>query len=145
MSHCRAGWVLAGATLAMCALAGGCQSTSSYGSLLARNSSAAGDKNNRPVVLAQGMEVEWHIKPEKAAPNQILSGHSIVGPDGKIEMGPYGPCAVAGMTVPKATTALEKHLAWYINGPTVTILTQAPVSAPSPYPTGSSTLGNAME
>jgi polysaccharide biosynthesis/export protein len=125
MSHRAAGWALAGATLAMSVLVGGCSSISS-GSLLARHDSPPADKAKAPFVLAQGMAVDWKIKPAKADPSLILSGHSIVGPDGKIEMGPYGPCAVAGLTLPKATIALQKHLSRYITGPTVTVTTPPP-------------------
>lgn len=127
MTHRAAGWVLAGATLIVSVLAGGCQSTSSPGSLLARSGSAPADQANAPLVLTQGMVVDWQIKPAKADPSLILSGHSVVGPDGKIEMGPYGPCAVAGLTLAKANAALERHLAHFITGPKVTVSTPAPM------------------
>jgi polysaccharide biosynthesis/export protein len=132
MSHRAAGWVLAGATLAVSVLAGGCQSTFSPGSVIARSGSTPAEKAKPLIVLTQDMVVDWQIKPAKADPSLILSGHSVVGPDGKIEMGPYGPCAVAGLTLPKASAALEKHLTRFVTGPKVTITTPSPSPMPDP-------------
>jgi protein involved in polysaccharide export with SLBB domain len=131
MSHRRAGAMLAGFILAICGLVGGCQSTSSVGSILARHGMTGTEAKtaSAPFVLAPGMEVEWHVKTAQAAPNQINSGLSVVGPDGAIELGPYGSCRIGGMPMSQASTALEKHLGKYLHSPTVQITTLA--SAPS--------------
>jgi polysaccharide biosynthesis/export protein len=131
MSHRRAGVALAGFTLAVCVLAGGCQSPSSLGSLLARRGSGGGDLKtaSAPLALAPGMEVEWHVKTVRDTPNQISSGLSVVGPDGAIELGPYGSCRVAGMPMAQASATLEKHLAKYLHSPTVKITPLAPPPA----------------
>src|SRR5207244_5982992 len=51
----------------------------------------------------------------------VRSGLSVVTKEGNIEMGPYGTCRVGGLTIAKATTALERHLAKHVSHPSVTI------------------------
>jgi protein involved in polysaccharide export with SLBB domain len=131
MHHRRAGIMLVGFTFAICGLVGGCQSTPSFGSILARHgTSPANPKAADPqLVLSPGMEVEWHVKTARPTPNLVDSGLSIVGPDGAIELGPYGACRIGGMPLAQASTALEKHLGKYVHSPKVQITNLA--SAPA--------------
>ncbi len=128
----RAGTVLAAFALAVCAFAGGCQSPSSFASILAHHE-AAGDAKTAAkapaVVIAPGMEIEWHIKTAHDKPNAIHSDRSVVGPDGTIVLGPYGSCKVGGMTPAQARIAIEKHLSAYLRGPSVAVATQVPPPA----------------
>jgi protein involved in polysaccharide export with SLBB domain len=129
MSPRQYGAVLAAFALALGAFVGGCQSPSSLGSLLAqRGNHAAAKSAVSDVVLAPGMEIEWHVKTAQATPGAIRAGRSVVGPDGRLEMGPYGQCPVGGLTPPQAAAALEKHLAKFLRSPSVAITTQAPVA-----------------
>ncbi len=129
MSHRRAG-VLAGFTLALCGLVGGCQSTPSLSAILAHHGATGGDAPaaSNGFALAPGMTVEWHLKTAQETPNLVKDGLSVVGPDGAIELGPYGSCRVGGLPLPQASAALERHLAQYLRSPTVRIspLTPAP-------------------
>jgi polysaccharide export outer membrane protein len=119
--------VLVGFTFAICLLVAGCQSTSSLGALIGRHNTSPGSTPQAaPALLASGTEVEWHIKTAKEAPNGVNAGRSYIGPDGTIELGPYGSCKIGGMTLAQASTALEKHLAKYLRAPTVTIAMRQP-------------------
>ena len=124
MSHRRAPRVVVLFAVAVCAFVHGCQSTSSVGSVLARHGSGGAGPAVAAGTLAPGMEVEWHVKTAKASPGFIHSGLSVIGPDGKMEMGPYGSCRVAGQTPDKARETVEKHLASYVRNPVVTLAAQ---------------------
>jgi polysaccharide export outer membrane protein len=96
-------------------------------STTARSSSASA---NAPV-LARGTEVEWTIKSATGPANAGMSARGTVGPDGTLELGPYGSVAVAGLTVPKAAKAVERQVARYLKDPKI-YLRVAPPDAPSP-------------
>jgi polysaccharide export outer membrane protein len=133
MSHGRTGALLAGFTLAICVLTAGCHSTSSHGSLIAHHSSSGNDTRTaaKGPVLSPGMELAWNIKTVHETPNVMHAGRSVVGPDGALEMGPYGSCRVSGMTVSQASATLEKHLTKYLRGPVVTLDAPIVVAAAS--------------
>jgi polysaccharide export outer membrane protein len=136
MSHRRSGRELAGYFLLCALFAGGCQSTGTLGSMLSRDGSAAhpaptasapkAQPTANNVVLAPGMEIEWHIKAAQEGPGLVRMDKSTIGPDGVLVLGPYGSCKVGGLTLAQARVMLEKHLAQYIRGPAVTIGTQVP-------------------
>ena len=128
MSHSHTCRVLGLFALAVLAFVHGCQSTSPISAVVSRYGPAGDARPAAPMVLAPGMEVEWHVKGGKES-TTIRNGLAVIAPDGKIELGPYGACRIGGMTIPKATTTLEKHLAKYVAHPTVTI------SSPSVAPT----------
>src|SRR5262245_32922002 len=52
---------------------------------------------------------------------QQIRGQHLVAPDGTVNLGTYGQVYVAGLTVPEATTAIEKHLAKYLESPEVSV------------------------
>jgi protein involved in polysaccharide export with SLBB domain len=127
MSHRRSGVLLAVFTIAACILVGGCQSTSSLGSILTGRTTHGSDKQLAAAgVLAPGMVVEWHIKTTQKAPE---AGRGTIAADGTLDLGPYGVCRIGGMPAAKATAALEKHLARYLRAPAVQIRTPTPLVA----------------
>ena len=65
------------------------------------------------------MMVYWQAQPAQQQPGDVTSGTGVVGPDGTMEVGPYGTCKVSGMRLDQATTALEQQLAAYMKGPQV--------------------------
>jgi protein involved in polysaccharide export with SLBB domain len=52
---------------------------------------------------------------------QQLSGEHLVGPDGTLTLGSYGGIMVVGMTVAEAKSALERHLAQFLENPRVSL------------------------
>jgi polysaccharide export outer membrane protein len=51
-----------------------------------------------------------------------MAGASFVGPDGTIQIGPYGCVSVAGLTTAEAKIRLEQHLARYLAHPKVALI-----------------------
>jgi hypothetical protein len=78
------------------------------------------------VLLAPGMEVQWATATASEQPGHVRAGQSMVGPDGAIELGPYGSCPVAGLSLDQATRAVEKQLASYMKSPQVRLTTTMP-------------------
>ena len=89
MSHHRACRVFAVFAVALCVLAEGCQSTSPISHVIARHGPAADVKAHGPVVLAPGMEVEWHVKDGKDNASPVRSGRGL-------RLGPIPPDVPAG-------------------------------------------------
>jgi hypothetical protein len=108
--------------------------TTSDGQMLTRTS-------YRPpeVIVREGMELQWAVQSPSAPANRSMGGKVVVGPDGAIELGPYGSVQVAGLTAPQAKTAVAKHLSQYVADAQVTLVPAAmamPVAAEQPgrYP-----------
>jgi len=57
----------------------------------------------------------------EAAGMQQINGQHQVGPDGKINLGIYGTIPITGMSVEEATQAINKHLARYLDNPSVSV------------------------
>jgi len=57
----------------------------------------------------------------QAAGQQQIAGEHLVGPDGTINLGTYGTVYVTGLTLEEAKTAIEKHLANYLDAPLVSV------------------------
>lgn len=57
---------------------------------------------------------------ETAAAQQI-SGEHAVGPDGMVSLGAYGKVMIVGMTQQQASSAIEAHLANYLDRPKVSV------------------------
>jgi polysaccharide biosynthesis/export protein len=72
-------------------------------------------------ILTARTPVLWSIQSADGQPMSRMNGEAIVGPDGSIELGPYGRVQVAGMTVPQAQAVLERHLARYLRQPRVSL------------------------
>jgi protein involved in polysaccharide export with SLBB domain len=99
-------------------------STSQRSPLLARLWDGPGNRNledANDLVLRNGAEVQWSIQSARAPANRSMAGHAIVGPDGTIELGPYGTVHVAGLTVRQARTAAMNHVSTYLSGPQVVL------------------------
>jgi hypothetical protein len=103
-------------------------STSLRSPLLARlwdgsaNCNADGDVD---VVLRIGAELHWSIQSNQAPADCSMAGHAVVGPDGTIELGPYGTVNVAGLTVRQARTAAANHVSLYLPGSQVLLVVEA--------------------
>ncbi|MGD9722678.1 MAG: M56 family metallopeptidase [Pirellulales bacterium] len=52
---------------------------------------------------------------------QPIAGEHLVSPDGTVNLGTYGQVYVAGMTLPEAKTAIEKHLAEFLDHPQASV------------------------
>jgi hypothetical protein len=74
------------------------------------------------VVWREGMEVQWSVQAPTAPANRSMTGKAIVGPDGNIELGPYGSVHVAGLTERQAKTAVLNHLTTYLPDAQVTLV-----------------------
>src|SRR5262245_26153513 len=70
-------------------------------------------------VLAPRTTVLWSIQSADGQPASRMDDECVVGPDGSIELGPYGSVRVAGLTVEEARAAVEKHLGRYLVQPRV--------------------------
>jgi polysaccharide biosynthesis/export protein len=115
-------------------IASGCQTTSPVGSLLSRGGSslppaksAAG--GTEAALIVPGTELAWEIETTQERPDLVRSGRGVVGPDGTLVLGPYGPCPVAGQSLQQARIGLEKYLSAHVKKPTVrlsTLLSEAP-------------------
>jgi polysaccharide export outer membrane protein len=57
----------------------------------------------------------------QAAGQQQIAGEHLVGPDGTINLGTYGSVYVTGLTLEQAKTAIEKHLAQFLDAPLVSV------------------------
>ncbi len=57
----------------------------------------------------------------QASAMQPISGNYLVAPDGNVNLRKYGLIRVAGMTVPEAKLAIEKHLTQFFDSPSVTV------------------------
>ena len=57
------------------------------------------------------------VKLARASGTQPITGPYLVGPDGTVNLRQYGAVHVAGMTLPEAKVALERHLAQYFDSP----------------------------
>lgn len=120
-------------TLGLCL--SGCQSGSPFSTVMDRlshpfsspNSAEIAKKNAQNMPLAQGMEINWTLKTAREVPGQVMAGKSMVGPDGAIEMGPYGTCKVAGLTINQAAQAAEKHMNTYVPNAGVQLSTVVPL------------------
>jgi hypothetical protein len=81
-------------------------------------------------VLNPGVEIQWQAQTARVQPGQVTSGKGMVGPDGTVVLGPYGICKVGGLSLDKATTAVEQHLADYMKAPAVRLSALVPSSQP---------------
>lgn len=91
--------------------------------------------------LAPHSVVAWSIDCGPAQPQGSLSGQDLVGPDGKIVLGPYGAVAVSGLTAEQAQLAIQQHVSRYVGDARVTVrLVQAssPVAIERPVAVRSS-------
>jgi hypothetical protein len=76
--------------------------------------------------VSPGVELQWQAQTAQDRPGQVTSGKGMVGPDGTVVLGPYGTCRVGGLSLDKATAAVERHLADYMKTPSVRLSATVP-------------------
>lgn len=81
------------------------------------------------IVWREGMEMQWSVQSASAPANRSMTGKALVGPDGTVELGPYGSVRVAGLTEQQAKSAVANHVRPYLSDPQVALI---PVFATSP-------------
>jgi hypothetical protein len=84
------------------------------------------------VIVREGMELQWAVQSPSAPANRSMGGKAVVGPDGSIELGPYGSVHVAGLSLRQAKAAVTNQLGQYVADAQVTLV---PVSMASPMMT----------
>lgn len=124
MRHgCRASLLTAwGALLGICAGAG-CQAVFRLPELdspVTLGRPAGLDEPIQPA-LSSHDTLHWSIELAVVPPGTVLSGEGTIGPDGSLELGPYGQVVVAGQTLDKARTSIGNQLAHYVKDPRVTL------------------------
>jgi polysaccharide biosynthesis/export protein len=143
MQHRRAGRVSAGiaAALAICAAGGGCntlalgpvapggqerpaaQTTPAPSPGTPASARAAAPTGAFVQVRATAnllqprSELFWAI--EEGEPRKRMGGPAQVGPDGTVDLGPYGVFKVAGLTVEQARLSIERQLGRRVRNPKV--------------------------
>jgi polysaccharide export outer membrane protein len=61
------------------------------------------------------------IEANGLGPSRRMANRSVVGPDGTVEIGPYGHVLVAGLTPDQAKAAIARHLAPFLARPVVAV------------------------
>lgn len=79
-------------------------------------------QGNDAIVWREGMEMQWSVQSATAPANRSMAGKAVVGPDGTVELGPYGSVRVAGLTEQQAQTAVANHVRPYLGDPRVTLI-----------------------
>jgi polysaccharide export outer membrane protein len=75
---------------------------------------ARSDPAARP--LGPQMVLKWKITAPAGQQLPPVSGESIVGGDGRVDLGPYGVVAVGGLTTKQASDAIAKHVGKFLPG-----------------------------
>jgi polysaccharide export outer membrane protein len=70
------------------------------------------DPRTQPLMPATMLK--WTISSAKKAQLPPVTGESVVRPDGKVDLGPYGFVAVAGLTPQQASDAIAAHMRRYV-------------------------------
>src|SRR5262245_64282847 len=86
------------------------------------------------IIMPQSF-VYWSIQATEGLPNKLMTGQSLVGPEGMMELGPYGAVKVTGLNVDQARSAVERQLSKYLKNPQVTLSLEAP-GRPKPVAVG---------
>lgn len=69
--------------------------------------------------LAPGQNVEWSIESLGDTQQPKMMGQAVVGPDGRIILGPYGEHKISGLSVQQAAARLERDLQTQVKKPRV--------------------------
>src|SRR5437879_10223815 len=129
--------------LGMCAAGLGCQSLEGPGAGGASATGALGRAGEAGAptsgVITPQAFVYWSIQATDGLPNKLMTGQSLVSPEGMMELGPYGSVRVAGMNSEQARSAVERQLSHYLKNPKVTLSLDAPAGA---RVAGETNLGN---
>jgi polysaccharide export outer membrane protein len=109
-----------------CVLLSGCQASGlsalvTDGSLLRPAAEPATAKEIAGATLAPRMTVIWSVQAADGHPAAEMRGEAVVGPNGAIELGPYGSVTVAGLSLQEARCSIEAHLGSLLKQPKVTL------------------------
>jgi polysaccharide biosynthesis/export protein len=86
-------------------------------------------------ILGPHAVLQWNVESTKDKQAPPVEGKSVVGEDGRVDLGPYGSLAVAGLTPQQASDAIMRHMAQYLRAPHVHLTVTAPaVVMGSPRP-----------
>jgi polysaccharide export outer membrane protein len=79
---------------------------------------AGPDTRSDPASLPLGPQVvlKWTITATKGQALPPVTGESVVGADGGLDLGPYGVVPVGGLTTKQASDAIAKHMARFLPG-----------------------------
>jgi protein involved in polysaccharide export with SLBB domain len=66
-------------------------------------------------------DARYTVSLRQTATLQPIAGEHLVGPDGNVTLGMYGQVYVAGMTLAEAKTAIDKHLAAFLDQPDTSV------------------------
>jgi hypothetical protein len=94
------------------------------------------------LVWREGMEVQWSVQSPSAPATQSMAGKAVVGPDGTIELGPYGSVLVAGLNERQAQSAVTNHVRTYVSDPQVTLIPVFATSSVSPVQAAAASEGS---
>jgi polysaccharide export outer membrane protein len=72
--------------------------------------------------------LQWTVESTKDKQAPPVQGQSVVGDDGRVDLGPYGSLSVAGLTPQQASDAIMRHMAQYLRAPHVHLTVTAPVA-----------------
>jgi polysaccharide export outer membrane protein len=127
MRHPRRGLLPAVALCTLCLAQAGC--------LSALSRRAAPDARAQAVgpAIRPGTMLDWTVT-GPGQPQGGTTGHSVVGVDGKMEMGPFGSVPVQGLTLARAQPAVERQLRHYLRDPKVELRLAQPRPQPAPAP-----------
>jgi polysaccharide export outer membrane protein len=122
--HIILGW----ATMSLAGLAPvGCQSIDGpSGDFRGQASTIRGAEGGASGIIMPQSFIYWSIQATEGLPNKLMTGQSLVGPEGMMELGPYGAVKVVGLNVDQARSAVERQLSRYLKNPQVTLSLEAP-------------------
>lgn len=122
--------VSAGLFVGLCLAAGGCLSSSSV--VETSSSGCPLPAEARPDSTAAGMTpqtvVLWTVESVQNRRKYVLSGKSVVTPEGSLRLGPHGTVPVAGMELDQVRMSIANHLARTMPNPQIHLQV---VSAPA--------------
>ncbi len=122
--------------LGMCVTTPACQITLPEDGLLQRpeaNISLMATPPATPTVISPQTAIQWSALTSQSFPRRGLRGRSVVGSDGRMNLGPYGSVEVAGLTPEQAKAAVLQHLANYqIPQPEVELAVVSPAAGSGP-------------
>jgi polysaccharide export outer membrane protein len=76
-------------------------------------------------VIEPRTELRWSVESDRLQPSHFMAGKNLVGPDGSVEIGPYGSVSVAGLTCEQARRAIEQHLSPHLGRARITVEMEA--------------------
>jgi polysaccharide export outer membrane protein len=80
--------------------------------------------------LAPQVVLRWTITATKGHPLPPVTGESVIGADGRVDLGPYGVVPVGGLTTQQASDAIARHMARYVPGARVHLAAYLRPAAP---------------